>query len=519
MNVSRGLLLFVAMGVAAFVAACGERPTDPGLTPLRLQVVPVFRQGSVTPVLPVDQLSVRVFDIEENVLADMVVDVPVGASEVEAELRIDASPGETVVIELALQNAGHDVYFGGPVAVVPTNEPVAIDVAYVGEAEGDTTVGSANIGPIGAAFGRVTGRLELGDCYDAGTRSFADRWTLVVPRDAGLDLAAASTEGSSNHLAVSLESLDGTVVVPPTAEVFGLFIASGTYVAVVTSPTPLDEVSYELLVGEFDRCDSETGVLAPGVSTSQALTTIDCPLASGRAADLWAVDVSTDTPYRIDLESTAFDAQLVLTAPGVLDPFVGQPIDVDDDHGIGSNALLAGVLPAGSYRVWATSFGSAEAGPYQISMQALSPGAPTLEVRSVTALGIGGGGGVCGSSHAFLFDFGFEDGDGDLVSPGGVTIRLTGIPSGGSPEIKGLDWDSFSGLNPYAGYTDIVTCEVFGSDTAKLAEFFITDENGAMSAIYSTTLTPTTSGPSGPAPVDVAVARVLTPEPGGDLRD
>ena len=66
---------------------------------------------------------------------------------------------------------------------------------------------------------------------------------------------------------------------------------------------------------------------------SQALTLIDCPLASGRAADLWGVDVSTDTPYRIDLESTSFDAQLVLTGPGVLDPFVGQPIDIDDDLG------------------------------------------------------------------------------------------------------------------------------------------------------------------------------------------
>lgn len=515
---ARRFLFSLAVLIATVVAACGERPTDPGLTPLQLQVAPVFRQGTDTPILAVDRLNVRVSDLEENVLADVLVDVPLGASEVEAEVRIDASPGETVVIELALQNAGYDVYFGGPVAVVPTNEPVAIDVAYIGEAECDATVGSANIGPIGSSFGRVTGRLELGDCYDGSTQSFADRWRLDVPRDAGLDLAAASTEGSSN-LSVSLESLDGTILVPPTADLFGLFIAAGTYVAVVTSPTPLDEVSYELLVGEFDRCDSETGVLAPGVSMSQSLTTIDCPLASGRAADLWAVDVSTDTPYRIDLETSAFDAQLVLTGPGVLDPFVGQPLDMDDDNGLGSNALLAGVLPPGSYRVWATSFGAAEAGPYQISMNALSPGAPTLEVRSVTSLGIGGGAGVCGSSHAFLFEFGFEDGDGDLASPGGVTIRLTGIPSGGSPEIKGLGWDSFSGLNPYAGYTDIVTCEVFGSDTAKLAEFFITDENGAMSAIYSTTLTPTTGGPSGSAPADVAVARVLAPEPGGDLRD
>jgi hypothetical protein len=507
----------VGLSLLAVIASCGERPTDPGVAPVRLQVVPVFRQGTDVPVLSVDELSVLVFDLDESILADESVQIPPGALEVEVELRIDASPGQTVVIELALRNAGQDVYFGGPVAVVPTTEPVAIDVEYVGQGECASTVGTANIGQIGGSPGRVTGRLELGDCYDSDVNSFADRWTLAVPRDAGIDLAVFPGEGSA-PLAVSLETLDGTVIVSPVTDPFGLFIGSGTYVAVVTSPTPLTEVSYELLVGEFDRCDSETGSLAPGVATSQELTTVDCPLASGRAADLWSVFVASDTPYRIDLESHDFDAQLVLTNPSALDPFVGQPIDEDDDRGIGSNALLAGVLPAGSYRVWATSFGSGEIGPYQIAMHALSPGAPTLEVLTVTALGVGGGG-VCGSSQAFQFDFGFEDGDGDLSSPGGVTIRLTGSPSG-FQEVKGLDWDSFSGLNPFAGYTDIVTCETFGRDTAKLAEFFITDGSGAMSAIYSTTLTPFTGGgPSGSVTGDAAVARVLTTEPGGGLRD
>jgi hypothetical protein len=505
----------LGLSLLVVLASCGERPTDPGLDPVRLQVVPVFRQGTDVPVLSVDELSVRVSDLEETTLADEVVQIPLGAPEVEVELRIDASPGQTVVIELALRNAGQDVYFGGPVAVVPSNQPVAIDVAYVGQGECAATVGTANIGPIGGSPGRVTGRLELGDCYDSDVNSFADRWTLAVPRDAGIDLAVSPGEGSA-PLVLALETLDGTVLVSPDTDPVGLFLGSGTYVAVVTSPTPLAEVSYELLVGEFDRCDSETGSLAPGVVTSQALTIVDCPLASGRAADLWGVFVSSDTPYRIDLESHDFDAQLVLTGPSVLDPFVGQPIDEDDDRGIGSNALLAGVLPAGSYRVWATSFVSGEIGPYQISMRPLSPGAPTLEVLSVTALGIGSG--LCGSSQAFQFDFGFEDGDGDLLSPGGVTIRLTGSPSG-VQEIKGLDWGSFSGLNPFAGYTDIVTCETFGSDNAKLAEFFITDESGAMSAIYSTTLTPSSGGPSGSVEGDAAAARVLITEPGGVLRD
>lgn len=517
--------LLVLLVLAAGCGSCTEPTTLPTDESVRLQLVPVFRQSSSTPVLPVDELSVRVLDDEENTLLLESIPVPVGALEVEAALRVDATPGATLVIELALRDGGIDVYSGGPVAVVPTTEPIPIDVAYVGEAECEQTVGSANIGPIGGSPGLVTGRLELGDCYEPGADSFADRWLVDVPRDAGLELAAYPSGQGSEALSLSLETIGGSVVVEGGAEQFGLFVAAGSYVAVVSSASPLAEVPYDLLISEFDRCDAESGMLALGSTRSQALTLIDCPLASGRSADLWGIELGGSTAYRIDLESTSFDAQLVLTDPSVIDPFTGSPIAEDDDRGLGSNALLAGVLPAGSYRLWATSFGSGEVGTYLLSMHALSPGAPTLEVLDVAALGIGGAGGVCGSSQAFRFEFGYEDGDGDLVAPAGVTVRLTGVPSG-TVETKGLAWDSFSGLNPYAGYTDLVTCETFGSDTAKLAEFFIEDAAGGASAIYTTTLSSSTgpAGVSGTPPRAAAGSKGKDPhlhiaEPAGGLRD
>lgn len=502
------------------LAACGDTPTDP--PPAQsLRIVPVFRQSQdETPILDVDELRVRVFDLSgETLLADESVVVLPSDVEIEVELEIDVTPGEAVTVDVAFRDDGADVYVGGPVAVVPAEVPVEIEVAYVGAGTCDEFEGSADVGLVGGSPAVVTGRLELGDCYRDTEVSFADRWRIDLGRDAGIDLLAEPTAGSEG-LHLRLLTLDGTVVADAGTAGFALFVASGSYVAEITSVAPLATVAYRLAVSEFDRCDAETGQLAPGVSATQALTSIDCPLASGRSADLWGLQIAAPTPYRIDLESDAFDARLVLTDDGVLDPFLSQAIDQDDDHGLDTDALLAGVLAPGRYRVWATSFASGETGPYQISMRRLATGAPTLEVRAVEALGPGGPGGACGAAQAFVFRFGFEDGDGDLVQGGGVTIRLTGIPSG-LQETKGLGWESFSDLGPYAGYAEILTCETFGtSDTSKLAEFFITDASGRSSAIYSTTLVPvssrsTSASAEGRGPPRAAPGG----EPGAGLRD
>lgn len=495
---------------AALLAAlaCGDTPTE-ARGGAALRIVPVFRQSQGDlPILDVDQLRVRVYDLAgETLLTQATEPVLPSDVEVEIEIEVDATPGEAVTVELALTDDGSEVYVGGPVAVVPAEVPVEVAVDYVGAGACAQSEGSVDVGPVGGNPAVVLGQLSLGDCYRADEDSFTDRWLLELPRDAGLDIGVVAT-GGTGDAHVRLLTPDGTVMVDADTDRFALFVAAGSYVAEVVSATPLASLSYRMSVVEFDRCDAETGQLAPGVTASQALTTIDCPLASGRSADLWGLEVSGDTPYRIDLESDAFDAQLLLTADGVLDPFLGQPLDQDDDHGLETDALLAGVLPSGRYRVWATSFSSAEVGPYQISMRPLATGAPTLEVRAVDALGPGGPDDTCGLAQAFVFRFGFEDGDGDLVQGGGVTIRLTGIPSG-LQETKGLGWEQFPDLGPYAGFAEIITCETFGtSDTAKLAEFFITDAVGRSSAIYSTTLVPVSSGRG----VDGAGAPVAAPQ-------
>lgn len=471
-------------------AGCGELPThDRGEAALR--VFPVFAQtqGGL-PILDVDELRVEVYDLEgESLLAETAVPVAPGDVEVEVELRIDATPGQAVAVEVEFRDGGLPVYVGGPVAVVPSEVPVEVSVGYVGvDACGDLD-GSVGVGPIGGSPVVVQGELEVGDCYREDEASFADRWQVTLDADAGLSLAVSPVGGSA-PLYLRLTDINGSPLVDPVPGGVALPIAAGTYVAEVTSADPLARVGYHLDLVEYDRCDAVTGQLENGVTFNRELTSVDCPLASGRNADLWSAPVGTEGAFRVDLESHSLDVRLLVTGPDATDPFEVQPFLEDDDGGFGRfDALVAGIFPAGEYRIWSTtSTPLGGYGDYQISMRQLAPGAPTLEVRDVVALGANSG--QCGSSQAYAFSFGFEDGDGDLVTGGGVTIRLTGLPSG-IVETKGVGWESFPSLNPFAGYAEIVTCESFVSgDTSKRAEFFIFDAAGRTSAIYSQDLVP-----------------------------
>lgn len=489
------------------LAGCGELPTD-DRGPAALRVLPVFAQtqGSL-PILDVDELRVQVYDLAgEVLLARTSATVSPSDVEVEVELRIDATPGAAVTVDVEFRDGGLPVYVGGPVAVVPSEVPVEVSVGYVGAGACEELTGSVGVGPIGGAPSVVEGELEVGDCYRDDEASFADRWRVDLSADAGLTVAVDPDVGSS-PLFLRITDLDGTPMVDPVPGGVSLAIAAGSYIAEVTSADPLARLAYDLSVVEYDRCDAETGQLSNGVTFPQSLTAVDCPLASGRPADLWGVQVPTDGAYRIDLESGELDTRLLVTGPDATDPFAVQPFMEDDDGGAGRfDALVAGTFPAGDYRVWSTtSTPLGGFGDYQIGLRRLSPGAPTLEVRDVVALGTSSG--QCGSSQAYLFSFGFEDGDGDLVTGGGVTIRLTGIPSG-IEETKGVGWESFPALNPYAGYAEIVTCESFVSgDSSKRAEFFIFDAAGRTSAIYSQDLFPVAgrSGSPGTSSAPVAI--------------
>lgn len=496
MRLPRRVALLAAI---VLLAGCGEVPTA-DREPRTLHILPTFfQQGGGLPILPVDEVEVTAWDLEHTiVLGRAVASVAPTANEVAVELEVDPPPGGAVVVEVVLRQGTQPVYVGGPLVVVSTERPVEVPVAYVGAGACNEWAGSVDAGPIGGAPAVARGALEIGDCYRHDEASFVDRWRLDLAADAGLDIALEPV-GTDRPLFVRLVGGDGATLHGPVEGGVALPLAAGSYRVEVTSAEPLDLVEYRLSAVEYDRCDVEAGVLVEGVTRSGTLRPVDCPLAGGRVAHLWAAEVTLAGPYRIDLESPRLDMQLLVTAADVTDPFSDETLLEDDDRGAGPfDALVAGLLPAGRYRVWSTIAAAAGSslppvqGNYQIAMRRLARGRPGLEIRGVEALETGSG--ICGNAHAFVFHFGFEDGDGDLVEGGGVTIRLTSIPTG-VVEVKRVGWESFPDLNPFAGYATVTTCETFlAGDVAKDAEFFLTDAAGETSATISQRLTPVGAG-------------------------
>jgi serine protease Do len=101
----------------------------------------------------------------------------------------------------------------------------------------------------------------------------------------------------------------------------------------------------------------------------------DCVREGGQFRDAWALDVEARRTVRVDLESDDFDAWV-----SVVDE-EGREIASDDDSGTGFDASLMVTLPAGRYRILASSYGPGAVGAY------------TLTVAEVAAAGAAVGGG------------------------------------------------------------------------------------------------------------------------------
>ena len=86
----------------------------------------------------------------------------------------------------------------------------------------------------------------------------------------------------------------------------------------------------------------------------------------GCYADLYQFTLSSAQQLIISLNSTAFDAYLRVLDAG------GATVATDDDSGGGSNARISRTFPAGTYRIEATSYSSAKAGAYTLSVATAS---------------------------------------------------------------------------------------------------------------------------------------------------
>jgi hypothetical protein len=230
--------------------------------------------------------------------------------------------------------------------------------------------------------------------------------------------------------------------------------------------------------------------------------------------DWWSFDLAAPAQVLIDLMSEEFDTYLFLNPPGI----------EDDDGGLDTNSRIIQDLGAGSFSVLATSFAQFEQGAYDLRVWELPPpGAPLISNLSFGLVEANSS--VCGgTANLFRYRFDYADADGDIGEPGGLSLRLTGVPSG-NVQNKGLDWVS---LDPapdgYVGPVSVVSCEQFGSDTAKDFELWVTDAEDNQSNILTGRLEKPAGGAvpgrapeMNAAPFDVDVGG-LTPFVGGSVR-
>jgi hypothetical protein len=120
-----------------------------------------------------------------------------------------------------------------------------------------------------------------------------------------------------------------------------------------------------LMAGEQTKSVSEYSI---GQTAQGSLSEGDDQMEPGQYVDLFVIDVSSPTDVDLTLESSDFDAYLLLFEgrPGAAGGLVGE----NDDGGDGTNSALAASLAPGSYVAVVTSF-STGTGAYTLSSSSM----------------------------------------------------------------------------------------------------------------------------------------------------
>ena len=138
------------------------------------------------------------------------------------------------------------------------------------------------------------------------------------------------------------------------------FLPAGTYrlAARAASSTVggLYEVDLRTAAGLRPPFCAALGTLALDGSATGNLSFASCQYTDGTFADIYQINLASDSQIALALDSNDFDAYLYL-----LDA-KGNVVAQDDDSGGGTNSLIVDSLSAGTYYVVATAFGDYTAG-------------------------------------------------------------------------------------------------------------------------------------------------------------
>jgi trimeric autotransporter adhesin len=266
-----------------------------------------------------------------------------------------SADGSTATLRVTPGAGAYQVFVASAGPPAATNSFVVTSAATAGQC-------TAAVTPTIAVGGEATVAVGDASCVLLGGPAVAG-WRLTLATPQRLRFAATATAFAPVVAITNLamEVLDaGLQFFPGTAEVARMMPA-GEYLVwggVLGAGSGNVTVSVE----EAVPCTA-AGVLPLPGSVNGALEVTDCPMEGYSSAfgDPWTLTLGAATTVEFNLTSATFDTYLELRTAD--DEYIAS----DDDGGTGTNSRLVRTLPAGTYRVWATSFYSSVTGSYTLS--------------------------------------------------------------------------------------------------------------------------------------------------------
>ena len=164
-------------------------------------------------------------------------------------------------------------------------------------------------------------------------------------------------------------------------------LAAGDYVVWANSKQANATGEYTLVITATAGGGSSTGggtcssgSLALGQTVNGTLSPTGCRLNDGSYASPYSFSLSAATTVRLDLRSSAFDANLILADAA------GNVLARDDDGAGGTDARIVRSLPAGQYVAWVTTYAAGASGAFQLTL-ATSNSTTTCSSAATITLG------------------------------------------------------------------------------------------------------------------------------------
>ena len=208
----------------------------------------------------------------------------------------------------------------------------------------------------------VSGEITASDCLFDGFTP-ADSFAVNITQEMSVRIHLKSADFTPLVILRDQNGIDVGVGYDQTGDgnaFIRMSLGQGSYALFAAAASFPPQGSYTLTVSEIVCAAPQT--IAFGATVNGTLDANDCLRTGGAFQESWELVLANDTPARIDLESAAFDAFLVLKDNQ------GNVVASDDDGGTGLNSRIERVLAAGTYEIVASSFGPDQTGAYQLTV-------------------------------------------------------------------------------------------------------------------------------------------------------